>query len=33
MDLNAKVDVNFARVDVNCQTVTVTLFYYNCFSF
>ena len=25
MDLNARVDVNFARVDVIFQTVTVTL--------
>ena len=24
MDLNGRVDVNFARVDVNFQTVTVT---------
>ena len=29
MDLNASVDVNFARVNVNFQTVTVTLFCYN----
>ena len=28
MDLNAWVYVNFARVDVNFQTVTVFLFYY-----
>ena len=28
MDLNARVDVNFARVDVNLQTVTVTYFCY-----
>ena len=33
MDLNARVDVNFARVDENFQMVTVTLFYYNFFSF
>ena len=26
MDLNASVDVNFVKVDVNFQTVTVTLF-------
>ena len=31
MDLNARVDVNFARVDENFQMVTVTLFYYNFF--
>ena len=30
MDLNARVKVNFARVDVNFQTVTVTYF---CFNF
>ena len=29
MDLNARVNVNFARVDVNFQTVTVTKFCYN----
>ena len=33
MDLNARVDVNFARFDVNFQTVTVTSFCYNFFSF
>ena len=33
MDLNARNNVNFARVDVNFQTVTVTLFCYNIFSF
>ena len=33
MDLNARVNVNVARVDVNFQTVTVTLFYYIFFSF
>ena len=33
MDLNARVDINFARVNVNFQTVTVTLCCYNCFSF
>ena len=33
MDLNARVDVNFARGNVNFQTVTVTLFCYNCFCF
>ena len=27
MDLNARVDVNFAMVGVNFQTVIVTLFY------
>ena len=31
MDLNARVNGNFARVDVNFQTVTVTLFYYQSF--
>ena len=31
MDLKARVDVNFARVDVNLQTVTVTQFCYNFF--
>ena len=31
MDLNARVNVHFARVDVNFQTVTVTLFCYNFF--
>ena len=33
MDLNAKVDVNFAMVEVNFQTVAVTYFCYNCFCF
>ena len=33
MDLNARVNVNFAGVDVNFLTVTVTLFYYHSFSF
>ena len=28
MDLNARADVNFARVDVNFQTVTVTYFFF-----
>ena len=31
MDLNARVNVNFAKFDVNFQTVTVTLFCYNFF--
>ena len=33
MDLNAKINVNFARVDVKFQTVTVTLFCHKFFSF
>ena len=33
MDLNARVNLNFARVDVNFQTVIVTLFCYIFFSF
>ena len=33
MDLNARVNVTFDRVDVNFQTVTVTLFCYIFFSF
>ena len=33
MDLNARVSVNFARVDVNFQTVTVTLICYIFFLF
>ena len=31
MDLNARVDMRFARVDVNFQTITVTIFCYNFF--
>ena len=31
MDLNARANVNVARVDVNFQTVTVTLFCCNSF--
>ena len=31
MDLNARVDVNIARVDMNFQTVTVTYFPYRFF--
>ena len=31
MDLNARVDVYFARVDMNFQTVTATLFLTNFF--
>ena len=31
--INARVDVNFARVDIKFQTVTVTLFCYKLFSF
>ena len=31
MDLNARVNVNFATVDVNFQTVTVTSFCYKNF--
>ena len=31
MDLNARVDVNFASVDVNFQMFTVALFSYNFF--
>ena len=31
MDLNARVDINFARVDVNFQTVTETYFRYRFF--
>ena len=33
MDLNVRVNVTFARFDVNFQTATVTLFCYNFFSF
>ena len=33
MDLNARVNVYFARVDVNFQTVSATFFCYNFFSF
>ena len=33
MDLNARVNVNFARADVNFKTVNVTQFYYKFFSF
>ena len=33
MDLNARVNITFARVDVNFQTVTVTQFCYNLFHF
>ena len=33
MDLNARVNVNFASVDVNFQMVTVTLFCHKFFSF
>ena len=32
MDLNARVNVTFARVDVNFQTVTVTLICYKFYS-
>ena len=28
MDLNVRVDVNFARTEVNFQTISVTKFYY-----
>ena len=31
MDLNARIDVNFARVDVNFQMFTVTSFCHNFF--
>ena len=31
MDLNARVNVNFATAEENFQTVTVTLFCYNFF--
>ena len=31
MDLNASVDVNFARVDVNFQTISVALYCFNFF--
>ena len=31
MALNTRVNVNFARVDINFQTVTVTYFCYNFF--
>ena len=33
MDLNARVDVNFSRVDVNIQTAIVTLFRSRFFHF
>ena len=33
MDLYARIDVNFAMVDVNFQTVTLTLFCYKFISF
>ena len=33
MDLNARVNVNFARFDVNFQTVTMTYFFIIFFSF
>ena len=33
MDLNARVNLNFARVDVNFQTVTVTSFCFESLSF
>ena len=33
MDLNAMDDVNFARVDIKFQTVTLNLFCYRLFLF
>ena len=33
MDLNARIDITFARVDVNFQTITVTYSVTNLFHF